>query len=1066
MQLVPLAPVAVDSLSWRTPAGADQLTVIVKATFELRHRKVARLIEPYALFEDLHYEENDGRSLRVASDYVPRKPSVDVIVTGAVYAPPGERVAERMVRFALLAGEKSIFEKRIRAIGGRERDAAGVVGAPAPFAYLPLRYELAYGGATSKSNPIGVGADPGDARQPCLLNPDNPQLVAGLGPVPPQWWWRKRALAGGEPPVLSQGAPTIPAALDFSYFNAAPPDQRIQRLVGDETVIIAGLHPSLTEASLPLPGKRAHAVLDVHGKRREVPLVLDTLWIESDTLRCTLTWRGVVALEAAEVDALTTARLLATLASGTQAPAWERKVAVDLRTTRNAESTPAPAALPAMPAMVVSKPVEPPPLSTAAASSLRRTISVELEIDRALPVAPKSDAKPKPPTRVTPHVPVMNDTRLVVWTTAWQVKPPEHSLTVIVKGTFQIGDDGSLTLADEQDPPSGDVPYDDEGESASLRYASDFAIFKPAADVTLVGHAYPTDPKSGLAVVDLRVGMLQRRVAVFGDRKWGTGTPAPFEKMPLRWERAMGGALSEANPVGRGYKTGVLLPNLERTGALVQAKGDTPAPACFAPVPPMWRARRSKLGSYDKTWLETRWPYFPLDFDWTYFNAAPAEQQVPYLHGDERFSISGIGRGGATIAGRLPDLQPRVFAQRGAEAGGEFFEVLLRLDTLSFDSDARTAVLVWRGLFAVTDEDAPEIAALFVDVDQGAPMTLEKAEERFSARSALAPIAVSALAFADDAPPDLGGPLPGSPPPLTADQVRALVASKGALAAMDLTGAQLAGIDLSGVDLSGAILARADLTGANLDRAKLARAVLTRVKGEGASFDGADLTETDFTRANLAHATFRGATGPRALFDRAKLTAATFADAKCDGATFVGATLDRASFDKAHLVAADLSGATLDGTSFRAAVLDDLRLYDVRGSRVVFEKAKMGGVRAEKASLPGANLVGVAAAKSAWESADLIGAALSEGNFDGAIFTRAKLDGATLNKTTAVEASFRRASLKGAHCLKANFMQAVFERADLTGADLRGANLFQAETWRAKTDRLDLAMANVGGTKL
>jgi uncharacterized protein YjbI with pentapeptide repeats len=1086
MELVTLAPLAVGSLSWRTPAGVEQLTVIVKATFELRHRKVARLIEPYALFEDLHYEENDGRSLRVASDYVPRKPSVDVIVTGAVYAPPGERVAERMVRFAVLAGDKPILDKKIRAVGGRERDAAGVVGAPVPFAYLPLRYELAYGGATSKSNPIGVGADPGDARQPSLLNPDNAQLVAGLGPVPPGWWWRKRALAGGAPPVLSEGAPTIPASLDFAYFNAAPPDQRIQRLVGDETVVIAGLHPSLAEASLPLPGKRAHAALDLNGRRREVPLLLDTLWLESDTLRCTLTWRGVTPLDAAEVGALATARLLATLAAGTQAPAWERKVAVDLRTTRNAESTRAPAEPPPVvamrpveppamvanrpvepPAVIAGKPVEPPPLSMAASSSLRRTISVELEVDRALPVAPKSDAKPRPPARVTPHVPVMNDTRLVVWTTAWQVKPPEHSLTVIVKGTFRIGDDGSLTLADEQDPPSGDVPYDDEGETASLRYASDFAIFKPAADVTLVGHAYPTDPKSGLAVVDLRVGMLQRRVAVFGDRKWGEGErPAPFDKMPLRWERAMGGALSEANPVGRGYRTGVLLPNLERTGALVQAKGDTPAPACFAPVPPMWKARRSKLGSYDKTWLETRWPYFPLDFDWTYFNAAPAEQQLPYLHGDERFSISGVAPGGATIAGKLPDLQPRVFAQRGAEAGGDFFEVLLRLDTLSFDTDARKAVLVWRGLFAVADEDAPELATLFVDVDQGAPMTLERAEERFVARSAAVPIAASALAFADDAPPDLGGPPPGAPPPPTADQLRAIVAAKGALAAMDLTGAQLAGIDLSGVDLTGAILARADLTGANLDRAKLARAVLTHAKGEGASFDGADLTEADLTRANLAHATFRGATAPRAAFDRAKLTAATFVDAKCEGATFVGATLERATFDKAQLVGADLSGASLDGASFRGAALDELRLYDVRGSRVVFEKAKMGGVRAEKASLPGANLVGVAAAKSAWESADLTGAALSEGNFDGAIFTRAKLDGATMNKTTAVEASFRRASLKGAHCLKANFMQAVFERADLTGADVRGANLFQAETWRAKTDRLDLAMANVSGTKL
>jgi uncharacterized protein YjbI with pentapeptide repeats len=1064
METVALAPLALGTLSWRTPAGSEQLTVIAKGTFELRHRKTARLIEPYALFEDLHYEENTGRSLRVASDYVPRKPSVDVIVTGAVYAPPGERVAERTVRFALLSGDKPLIDKRIRAVGGRERDASGAVGAPAPFAYMPLRYELAYGGATSKSNPIGVGADTGDPRQPNLLNPDNAQLVAGLGPVPPAWWWRRRALAGTTPPVLSDATPTIPSTIDFAYFNAAPPDQRIQRLVGDETVVMAGLHPSLAEASLPLPGQRAHAMLEVRGKRREVALSLDTLWLESDSLRCTLTWRGVVPLDADDVAALPTARLLATLATGAQGPVWERRVKVDLRTTRNSEG-PKPVIAP--PPLAVNTPDVAPPRDEA--SAMRRTLAVDLEIDRGALVAPKSAAKPKPPSRVTPHVPVANATKLVAWTTAWQVKAPEHTCTVIVKGTFTVGDDGALKLADAQDPPSGDVAYDDgtDERPASIRYPSDFAIFKPGADVTLVGHAYPTDPKSGFAAVELRVGSLRRTVAVYGDRKWGDEKhPAPFDKMPLRWERALGGTLSDANPVGRGYKTGVMLPNLERPGALVASKGDTPPPACFAPIAPMWRARRAKLGSYDATWLKTRWPYFPLDFDWTYFNAAPPEQQLPYLQGDERFSVSGIGPGGSTLAGRLPDVHPRVFAQRTAEAGGDFFEVLLHLDTFWIDTDERKVVLVWRGLFSVSDEDAPEIASLYVDADQGAPMSLEEGEKRFAARAALATVPPTALSFADDAPPDVGGPPPAPPPSLGADEVRALVAAKGALAAMDLTGARLAGIDLSGVDLSGAILARADLTGANLARAKLARAVLTNVKAEGATFDGADLTEADLTRAAIAHATFRGTSAPRAVFDRANAVAASFVDAKCDGASLVRAKLDRATFDGATLVGADLSVTSLDDASFRGATLDDVRLYDTRGVRVAFEKAKMGNVRAGRAHLPGASLVGVAAASSVWDEADLTGAALSEGVFDGAVFTRAKLDGATLNKTSAVEASFRRASLKGAHCLKANLMQAVFERADLTGADLRGANLYQAETWKAKTDRADLSLASVAGTKL
>ena len=87
---------------------------------------------------------------------------------------------------------------------------------------------------------------------------------------------------------------------------------------------------------------------------------------------------------------------------------------------------------------------------------------------------------------------------------------------------------------------------------------------------------------------------------MFGDRKWGgfgfEGKPSRFEKMPLRWERALGGPLSEANPVGRGFKTGVLVPNLERPESLLQTRDDRPAPACFAPIAPAWKARKRGAG--------------------------------------------------------------------------------------------------------------------------------------------------------------------------------------------------------------------------------------------------------------------------------------------------------------------------------------------------------------------------------------------------------------------------------------------------------------------------------------
>lgn len=667
---------------------------------------------------------------------------------------------------------------------------------------------------------------------------------------------------------------------------------------------------------------------------------------------------------------------------------------------------------------------------------------------------------------------VVHGTGLQVWTMAWQVRPPRYSLTVVVKATFTLDAAGAPTLAAEQDSPSGDVPWADEpaapDHTPSLRYASDFAVFKPATDVLLVGHAHSTRPASGVALVELRVGELRRRVAVFGDRSWGAeDKPAPFDRMPLRWERALGGPTSDANPVGRGYKTGLLLPNLERPESLMRSKGDVPPPACFAPVRPTWKSRVSKLGTYDASWLKTRWPYLPADFDWTYFNAAPPEQQVPYLRGDEPYSVSGVRPGGATIAGKLPGLRPRAFAQRTAAAGGEFGEVLLRLDTLWLDADANKMVLVWRGLLDVADEDAPDVAAIFVDVDPAqAPLSLERARERFVAQVASDQVLpASAVSFADE-PPRGRGPTPAAPSAPAAAEVLAMVARGERLAARDLTGVVLAGVDLSGADLSGALLARADLSGAKLDRAKLTGAVLAGAKADGARFEGADLTQADLTGATVSNATFAGADLRRAVLDQVDATGAIFAAARGDGSSLVGARLDRAKLDGASLPGADFSKATLDGATLRAAKLDDVRFYDAHGAGIDFEGASMTNARAQKAAFPGSSFIGVVAPGSSWEAADLTSCRLEKAKLDGAIFTSAKLANANLSQASAVEAVFRRAGLKGARCLKTNLMKAVFERADLTNADLRGANLFQAETWRAKLDGADLALAHVAGTKL
>lgn len=146
-------------------------------------------------------------------------------------------------------------------------------------------------------------------------------------------------------------------------------------------------------------------------------------------------------------------------------------------------------------------------------------------------------------------------------------------------------------------------------------------------ELVLLGCARaPTGRPVETMTVELRVGDLTRRLSVFGDRRWvGMGDeavatpPAPFEQMPLTWERAYGGTLDVwmdehtvvpiehlYNAFGRGadpakiaarvasgqcspgfprFHTERLLPNLENPSETIARWEDEPLPYCWATQP-------------------------------------------------------------------------------------------------------------------------------------------------------------------------------------------------------------------------------------------------------------------------------------------------------------------------------------------------------------------------------------------------------------------------------------------------------------------------------------------------
>lgn len=293
---------------------------------------------------------------------------------------------------------------------------------------------------------------------------------------------------------------------------------------------------------------------------------------------------------------------------------------------------------------------------------------------------------------------------------------------VVVVGAM-VGFDGKAL---EQEQSLWKMLSETPGANGSL----DEVKPKVRGEALVVGHAYaPGGKPAPVVAAKLGVGAVEKEVWVVGDRVWkggAPGEPAPFERMPLSYDRAFGGEGHAPNPGGKGFApvktaSGVEvhpLPNLEHANKLIRSFAERPAPAGFGPVDPSWPQRTKKLGTYDKKWFDTRYPEFPEDFDPTYFNVAPEDQWIEgYWSGDEAFFLENLHPDKPRIEGHLPGLVARCFVQQRSSEGESFREIFLRCDTLWFVPALERMVLVWRGAFEVADDEASDVSELVAALD-------------------------------------------------------------------------------------------------------------------------------------------------------------------------------------------------------------------------------------------------------------------------------------------------------------------------------------------------------------
>lgn len=279
---------------------------------------------------------------------------------------------------------------------------------------------------------------------------------------------------------------------------------------------------------------------------------------------------------------------------------------------------------------------------------------------------------------------------------SWQRQKGDWVLTVVCKATFDIAP-GELHLSANQEPLNESDNHWDDDTRRSVYAPNDMAPFKKGADITVVGSAYAPHRQACRSVLArLTVGTIDKGIEVHADRAWTgeaqiTDGPA-FTQMPLRYERAQGGA-GTPNPVGLVIQPGPL-PNLHRARQAGTLQDDG-SPIGFAPIAAGWPQRESRLRRHRGNFSHIEWHKRPLpdDIEVEYFNHSPADQRLAEIAPEQEFVLENMHPDHVRLVGRLPGIKPQAFVERPRTGPQELTFVA---DGLWFDTDRALCTLTWR----------------------------------------------------------------------------------------------------------------------------------------------------------------------------------------------------------------------------------------------------------------------------------------------------------------------------------------------------------------------------------
>ena len=309
-------------------------------------------------------------------------------------------------------------------------------------------------------------------------------------------------------------------------------------------------------------------------------------------------------------------------------------------------------------------------------------------------------------------------------------------LSVGVMAFFDLNDPGNLL--DEQElwksvpGELGPQPIIDQG------------VPKPRGEFLVSGSCFaPRGQSRPASQVQVRVGEKEKLLNIFGDRYWKNGlitNPEPFVEMPLVWGNAFGGPDYAENPLGKGMgkvpmpdgSEAVPLPNVELPQQQIGSPAQKVDPAGFGPLDLMWPQRARKNGTYDEKWKNERWPFYPDDMNYEFFNVASEDQFMDgFFKGGESVLIKNMHPDFPLIESALPRLRMRCFVtvnknfkphqfpvgplpSHQIQEDEEFREVSTRLETVWFFPSIMRGLLIYRGTTEVVDDEGADVLRVMV----------------------------------------------------------------------------------------------------------------------------------------------------------------------------------------------------------------------------------------------------------------------------------------------------------------------------------------------------------------